>query len=175
MGRTRAAAIALADSRCLYRSNGTHNGTHNLPLLLRAAPPAACGAAQKMVNQTRRAMQAVGRRGRLAGIVMMLVSACMLSWGWECLQWHAGGMSTGMKACAARAVLQGEGDAMLIYNQLSDYNPTGRVWSEVFGLLMSTMLNFLRKELADLNPNLPVIIALQVRVAGPCVLAGSPS
>ncbi len=52
---------------------------------------------------------------------------------------------------------------MLIYNQVSEYNPDGRVWSAEFGLLMNTMLTYLRKELADLNPNLPVIIALQVR------------
>lgn len=81
----------------------------------------------KLVNQTRLAMKSIGKKGRLAGLVMML----------------------------------GEGDAMLIYNTVSAYNPDGTVWSSYFGLLMSGMLEFLREELQDLNPNLPIIIALQ--------------
>ncbi len=51
---------------------------------------------------------------------------------------------------------------MLIYNTPSVFNPTGQVWGSMFGMLMSSMLGFLREELKDLNPNLPVVIAKQV-------------
>lgn len=59
------------------------------------------------------------------------------------------------------ASMQGEGDAMEIYNTVSAWNPLGTVWAEQFPALITYLIDSARRDLVQYNPELPVLLGVQ--------------
>ncbi|GFH21817.1 SASA domain-containing protein, partial [Haematococcus lacustris] len=57
--------------------------------------------------------------------------------------------------------IQGEGDAMTIYNSISAWNPQGIPWAYQYNPLMTRLIATARAQLVQWHPLLPVAISLQ--------------